>query len=227
VVTSRESSLARVRTAAAAGRQYRVHPRPFPPDAGYQGAGDDLVGRFVEEVRAVGGLPQVAADRAAARAAVAAILRDCGARQALCWQHPALDRLGLAELLAEQGVERVDFAALAPLDQAEQRQQMLACGIGITGVHWAVAETGTVVVASGAGTERLASLAPPVYITLVERGQILPDLFDLFARIDPAAGAELPSNLALITGPSKTGDIELRLTTGVHGPGMWHVVVVE
>jgi L-lactate dehydrogenase complex protein LldG len=222
---SRDAFLARVRQAAAAGRQYRVHPRPFPADAGYQGAGNDIVARFVDEVAAVGGRPHVAADREAARAIVGAILDDRRARQALCWQHPVLERLGLAELLGDRGVERVDYASLAALPPAEQRQRMLACDIGVTGVHWAVAETGTIAVCSGPGTERLASLAPPVHIAIVERGQILPDLYDLFARLDPAGGYELTSNLALITGPSKTGDIELRLTTGVHGPGAWHVVV--
>ena len=54
-----------------------------------------------------------------------------------------------------------------------------------------------------------------------------PDLFDALARIrDPRSGS-MPCNVTLITGPSKTGDIELQLTTGVHGPGKWHVIVVR
>ena len=53
--------------------------------------------------------------------------------------------------------------------------------------------------------------------------EILPDLFDLF----PAGRSELPSSLTLITGPSKTGDIELKLVTGVHGPGGVHVILID
>ena len=104
---------------------------------------------------------------------------------------------------------------------------MLAADIGITSVTWAVAETGSAVLASAPGAERLASLLPPFYVTVIEQRQLLPDLFDLFDKYDPANSGLLPSNLIFITGPSKTGDIELRLTVGVHGPGVWHVILLR
>jgi L-lactate dehydrogenase complex protein LldG len=233
----RDAFLARVRQAAEAGRAYRVHPaQGIPPDAGYYGAGDDPVERFAQEVRAVGGLPQVVGDAAAARDALSQILESSKARRALCWQHPLLERLQLHDLLESQGVERLDFTVLSPLAPEERLARMLAAEIGISSVSWAVAETGSAVLASAPGQERAASLLPPVYVTVVEAGQILPDLFDLFARLEAgtvdSVGAHdpvrrLPSNLVLITGPSKTGDIELRLTTGVHGPGVWHVIVIR
>ena len=55
----------------------------------------------------------------------------------------------------------------------------------------------------------------------------MPDLFDVFDQLGAAGPENLPSNVAFITGPSKTGDIELRLTTGVHGPGTWHVILLR
>ena len=67
------------------------------------------------------------------------------------------------------------------------------------------------------------SLLPPVHIAVADRSQLLPDLFDLFRQLPPE---EMPSCVSLITGPSKTGDIELRLVTGVHGPGEIHVVLI-
>ena len=70
------------------------------------------------------------------------------------------------------------------------------------------------------------SLLPATYLAIIEPSQIVPDLFDLFERIEERKH-DLPSNIALVTGPSKTGDIELKLTTGVHGPGNVNVVIVE
>ncbi|RPI75374.1 MAG: lactate utilization protein C, partial [Planctomycetaceae bacterium] len=70
------------------------------------------------------------------------------------------------------------------------------------------------------------SLLPPRYLAIVEPSQIVPDLFDLFERLEQIK-TDLPSNIVLVTGPSKTGDIELKLTTGVHGPGNVHLLVVE
>lgn len=117
--------------------------------------------------------------------------------------------------------------SLDDMDQSEQRATVLACDIGITSVDRALAETGSLVMCSAFGKERMASLVPPVHVAVVEEEQLLPDLFDLFEELQPRDGARLPSNIALITGPSKTGDIELQLTTGVHGPKHWHVIVIR
>jgi L-lactate dehydrogenase complex protein LldG len=67
---------------------------------------------------------------------------------------------------------------------------------------------------------------PPVHIAVAECGQLLPDLFDLFEPGDGQPPVP-PSCLSIITGPSKTGDIELRLVTGVHGPGELHVILAQ
>jgi L-lactate dehydrogenase complex protein LldG len=77
------------------------------------------------------------------------------------------------------------------------------------------------------GQERLASLIAPVHIAIVERRQIVPDLIDAFGLLRQQGLEQLASNVTLITGPSKTGDIELQLTTGVHGPGKWRVIVID
>jgi L-lactate dehydrogenase complex protein LldG len=72
---------------------------------------------------------------------------------------------------------------------------------------------------------------PPFYVTIVERRQIVADLVDAIAALQGSGfgvqGSGLPSNVTLIAGPSKTGDIELQLTTGVHGPGRWRVIVLQ
>jgi L-lactate dehydrogenase complex protein LldG len=93
-------------------------------------------------------------------------------------------------------------------------------------VDYLIAETGSVVLASRNEQPRSVSLLPPVHVAVAHRRQLLPDLFDLFSQLD-LQKIGFPSNLSIITGPSKTGDIELRLVTGVHGPGEIHVVVID
>jgi len=225
---NREEFLTRVRNAATAGRAYRVDIDPnLPENVGYVGGGDDLPAKLAAEVTAVGGNALLVDDLAAAREALAALLDRYQPRTALCWRHPLLDRLGLDALFSERGIGKCDYESLAALPADVRRAQMLAADIGITSASFAIAETGSLVMMAQPGQERLASLLPPVHVAIVERAQILPDLFDLFTELRRAGYDNLPSNLAFITGPSKTGDIELTLTTGVHGPGTWHVIVVR
>lgn len=225
---NREAFLARVREAAHQGRAYRVHLRDdIPSDVGYVGAGPDKLDRLAAEIIGVGGQAHLVSDLPAAREKLRELIIAHSAESALCWEHPLLDRLALSELLSSLNVRAISHQNLLALSAAEQREQALAAQIGVTSTTWAIAETGSLAVASGRGTERMASLLPPVHVAIVEESQVLPDLFDLFARLQEEGLERLPSNLVLITGPSKTGDIELRLTTGVHGPGVWHVIIVR
>jgi len=223
----REAFLQRVRDAANAGRQYRVHVPEVEETAGYVGGGDDLVTRFVAEAHAVGGFAEVVADLSVARRRLRELLQEYQVRSALCWQHPVLDRMGMVDLLDQCQIARLDYENLVEMPHERQREVTLAAEMGISSCTYAVAETGSLAVASGPGTERVASLVPPVHVAIVTADQILPDLFDLFGRFESAGLDALPSNLVLISGPSKTGDLELRLTTGVHGPGKWHVIAVR
>lgn len=106
---------------------------------------------------------------------------------------------------------------------AHDDETLFSVGAAVTNVAAAIAETGTIVCLSGPLTARGASLIPPVHIALVEPRQIRADLFDVFDELD--ARHTFPTNINLITGPSKTADIEGILITGVHGPGTVHVVL--
>jgi L-lactate utilization protein LutC len=224
---NREAFIARVREAAVQGRAYRVATRELPDDIGYVGAPGDLCTIFAAEVVGVGGEAFVVDDLAAASDVIKRLCSEANARSALCWQHELLDRLGLTELLSTTGIQGVDYDQLAASDPAERRAAMLAAEVGITSCEFALAETGSLVMVSRPGRERVASLLPPMHIAVVERSQILPDLYDAMVKLQALGRDELPSNVVLITGPSKTGDMELELTTGVHGPGRWCVVVIK
>jgi len=217
-----EQLLQRIREAAAEGnRAGGSAPLPERGAVGYQGAGSDPVARFRQEFAAAGGQSHLVADRAAAVAVVIELVRRRSARRVLLGGGEVLDALHLKERLRETGVEMVQ-AGDAPLS----RDAVFQADIGVSGVDYLIAETGSLVLTSRPEQPRSLSLLPPMHIAVAERRQILPDLFDLFA----ASGVkpeQAPACVTIITGPSKTGDIELRLVTGVHGPGEVHVVLID
>jgi len=230
---NREAFFARVREAAAAGRRFPVHVKTgFTTAQGRADVGPNRVERYVKEISAVGGRPVVVDCAQAACEEIARLLRQYEPRIALCWQHETLDRIGLRTLLGGQRVEVVDADSLALLSNDARRSKILSADIGITGVTAAIAETGSLLMVHGPGNERTASLTPPVHIAVLPRNRIVADLFDVFegaeGRSPPLLSPEgLPSNATFISGPSKTGDIEMKLITGVHGPGKFHIVLID
>jgi len=94
---------------------------------------------------------------------------------------------------------------------------------GITDVWAAVAEVGALVVRGSPEHGRAISLVPPIHVAVVEPKNLMPDLVDLFQRL-PSTPNE---KFVLITGPSKTADIEMNLVTGVHGPGVVQVFLLQ
>jgi L-lactate utilization protein LutC len=222
----RDAFLQRVRQAVQGGNRLGSPPLESRGGTGYQGAGPDPVARFSAECTAAGGQVHVVPDRVGAVAKVLELVRVSAARKALLGNGAFVDSLNLAEQLRSVGVEVEAVETLAP---AESRAAFFAADIGISGVDYLIAETGTVVLKARSSEPRSLSLLPPVHIAVAERSQLLADLFDLFESFPVAAGPApvLPSCLSLITGPSKTGDIELRLVTGVHGPGEIHVVLTN
>jgi L-lactate utilization protein LutC len=217
MTTSRDDFLQRVRQAVARGNRPGTAP-PLEPrgQVGYQGAGTDPVGRFRDEFQAAGGVLHPVPGPEAAALEVLELVRARSARRVLLGRGEFLDPLGLAERLPGLGVEvtRVDMPDAG-------RDSLFAADIGISGVHGLIAETGSLVAWAQPEEPRSLSLLPPVHIAVAHRRQLIPDLFDLFDSVS------LPSCLTLITGPSKTGDIELRLVTGVHGPGEVHLVFMD
>jgi L-lactate dehydrogenase complex protein LldG len=95
-------------------------------------------------------------------------------------------------------------------------------GAGVSTALYGLAETGSVVLSSSPREPRANSLLPDVHVSLLPEDRILPGLEELFE----AVGASLPSALAIVSGPSRSADIEQRLAIGVHGPGEVHVVLL-
>ena len=85
----------------------------------------------------------------------------------------------------------------------------------MTGCLAGIAETGTLVLTGGKGHPLTASLLPEIHIAILRSGDIIERLPDVFRRREVREAA----SISLITGPSRTADIEMTLTIGVHGPG--------
>ncbi|MCS7047212.1 MAG: lactate utilization protein C [Gemmataceae bacterium] len=225
-MTTRESFLQRVRQAVVEGN--RIVGEASLPDRGrigYQGAGPDPVESFCRACRTAGGVPLVVDDGAAAWQHIQQVLDERRAQRIAVGAGGLVAALGLTALLRQRGCE------VTPMDQApgsDFRDRMFAADVGISNVAYLVAETGSIIMATAPSEPRSLTLLPPVHIALARRSQILADLFDLFeifARKIAFHQEAPPSCLTIITGPSKTGDIELKLVTGVHGPGEVYVVI--
>lgn len=94
--------------------------------------------------------------------------------------------------------------------------------VGVTGALVAAAETGTLVLGAAPERPRSTSLVPRVHVALVPEDRLVPTYADAVARV--AQLRPVPSGLQFITGPSSSGDIELVMVRGVHGPAEVHVV---
>jgi L-lactate utilization protein LutC len=222
VSSERDIFLNRIRLAVVDGNRAGAIPSlPERGAVGYQGAGPDPITRLSDEITAAGGKAHVVADSASAISTVVDLVRHFGARRVLLGGGAFIDTLPLAAALSSLGAE---VHRTASLSNAETREVFFAAEIGITGIDHVIAETGTLALTTRPDQPRSASLLPPFHIAVAHRRQILPDLFDLFTGRWKEG---LPACLSLITGPSKTGDIELRLVTGVHGPGEVHLVLVD
>jgi L-lactate dehydrogenase complex protein LldG len=178
----------------------RQGPRPAMPA--------DLVQRFVERGRDMSSSVERVASFADVPAAVARYL-DAGSlsRSAIGWA--AFAELRWADC-------DIDFAARpATGDDA----------IGITGCFCAIAETGTLVFVTSAKTPSATFLLPDTHIAIVGAEQIVPGMEEAFVRIRRECGA-MPRAVNLVSGPSRTGDIEQTIVLGAHGPRRVHIVVV-
>jgi len=225
MASERDSFLRRVRQAVAEGnRAGGAGPLPARGEVGYQGAGADPVARFCAELTAAGGQAHVVRDRAGVLGVLLPLIQARSVRRVLLGRNAFLEGLNLADAVRTAGVEVIEVSSLT---EPERRPAFFNTDLGLSGVDYLIAETGSVVLGTAPDQPRSLSLLPPVHVAIAHRGQILPDLFDLFETHLQAHPEGMPSALSLITGPSKTGDIELKLVTGVHGPGEIHVIVVD
>ena len=119
--------------------------------------------------------------------------------------------------LTDFAVSALSLPALVT-DGGYDALEMERCDAGITGCEALVAQTGSVLITSRTTGGRALTVLPPHHIVLAKREQIVPDLSAAYALLHERYAPNYPSLMGLITGPSRTGDIERILVLGAHGP---------
>lgn len=213
-MTARKNILARIRARQGRGAAPQddereavaahVAAHPHSPRPRIDG---DLVARFRDRALNLATTVDDAATPAAVPAMVAQYLRNHQLPPAaVCW--PALSGLDWAG----SGVTVAVRAA---------RGDDL---VGITGAYCAIAETGTLMLLSGAQTPATASLLPETHIAVVSRSRIVAGMEEAWALLRSEHG-QLPRAVNFVSGPSRTADIEQTVTLGAHGPYRVHLIL--
>jgi L-lactate dehydrogenase complex protein LldG len=222
-MTAREQILGDVRKALgrAAGQPPRIEPAPLFP-------GETLVAPvlrippternlyidlFVQKFENLGGKAFRVQDISAVVPAIADLLVQ---KSAIASNSPFLRRCGIT------GLPQVHAGFM---DRDELKEACAAADIGITSVNYALAATGSFVMLSSVQEARLVSLLPPAHIAIFPSSLILANLDELLSILPRPA--DETSSMVLITGPSRTADIEQILVRGVHGPGEIYAVIVQ
>ena len=137
------------------------------------------------------------------------------------WGSGFLDELGLNQTLKEKNYKYI---------KSRDKKSISRADIGITEADYGIADSGTLVLLTDEIQYRSASLVPPVHIAILNINSFVNDIFALFSLLNENMGGlneinDISSCITFITGPSRTADIELNLTLGVHGPKEIYVIV--
>jgi L-lactate dehydrogenase complex protein LldG len=229
------SVLADVRRAL--GRSATTRPAPLEPfvegvveesHEEVEESHEEIVERFGTESSAVGALVHHAPSAGEAAALVTQICVEAGVKEVALSDTPLLDEMKLCAQIATQSL-----SAFRMTEFAGGRDELIArlesCGAGVSAVEYAIAETGTVVVSSDEEGGLLVSLLPAVHIAVLRAGQIVASLAEAVIKLKREyTGRDTACrSVTFITGPSRTSDVELVLSIGVHGPKQLHLIIVD
>lgn len=168
--------------------------------------------RFLEEVKKLSGVGQKISS-SEIDSALKPLVTEQNIRKATVWETPHLRQLGVTEILNSLGVDLVSPNA--------GKHEMALCDLGITEADYLLPESGTLVLRSSAEKPRGVSLLPRIHLAIVRPEMLRADMHQVFAE------AKDSHYLVFITGPSRTADIELTVTLGVHGPRNLYVWMMD
>lgn len=143
---------------------------------------------------------------------------------------PKEDVADLFSKLVDEKLPPEDITRLVAVARKLLREKYFLADVGMTGANVVAADTGTLFLIENEGNIRLATAAPPVHIALIGMEKLVPSLSDAYKVSEVTwryANYTVPSYVSLISGPSKTGDIEKVTTYGAHGPKEFHVIFLD
>jgi len=197
------SVIEKIRRSLGRTAQTPLSPRPAIYESRQPESYDSEIETFLKEIKKLSGVGQKLLP-SEIDAALKTLLQDQNIRKATAWETPYLRRLGVTEILNSLGVELVPPNA--------SKHEMALCDLGITEADYLLPETGTVVLTSSFDKPRAVSLLPRIHLAIVRPDMLRADMHQVFTE------AKDRHYLVFITGPSRTADIELTVTLGVHGP---------
>lgn len=229
MAVARERMLNRVRSAL---RSNTAAPVALPMPARFEIINSEpLVDQFCRELSLVGGTAHRTESAAEVIKSIEKLLPADEPFSVALSDGRAVSASGLREWLTSRGIEVLSTFSEFQNGSTQQEYvgRLLDVRIGVTQADYAIADTGTLVLISGREQHRLISLVPPVHVCLLDPRRILPTLASLISRLEQRFVAEeiTPQAVTMITGPSRTADIEHTLTMGVHGPVALHVLISE
>lgn len=182
---------------------------PHPPNEG------DLVVRFSAALTAARGEVHQVEGLESTWLKLEVILEEIGASRIVFNAEDTLDETLLKSVLPQYTWVSADQAA------GNIKEVCLTADAGVTAAKFALADTGSIGIASGENHARLVSLLPPVHIVLLSERVLVADLI----RWEPEQPKDMPSQIVIVSGPSKTADIEQTLVVGAHGPKRLVVII--
>ena len=200
---------------AERGAHAAAHTPSRPATVSADETGNTKLDRFQQALEAVAGQYILVHSEEEAAGAIERIVESEKAR-----------RVAISDAAAVQSVIRQVRADVEWIEMAAP-SELFECDIGITTAQWGIVETGTLVLESERERHRLLSLVPPAHIALLEASRICLTLGEALAAVRGQGTADLSPTITLITGPSRTSDIELTLAIGVHGPQALYVIVLD
>ncbi|MCP1123395.1 lactate utilization protein C [Bacillus sp. 3103sda1] len=153
------------------------------------------------------------------------VVQKFNVQSAVYWDDDRLQQLEIEKHLTRNFVSHRMWQSKE--EERKLRDYVAQVDMGITYAEMGLAETGTIVLWNGGGRGRLVSVLPPVYVAILSEHTIYRRLTEGVTRVHEHVPNGLPACINFITGPSRTGDIEMELAFGVHGPGKVHVILLK